>query len=51
MKFEFPNSSLADRGAPEVAVDPETYEVRVNGELLTCEPATGLPMAQRYFLF
>ncbi|MBY5568824.1 urease subunit alpha [Rhizobium leguminosarum] len=36
---------------PEIQVDPETYEVRANGELLTCEPATVLPMAQRYFLF
>ncbi len=36
---------------PEITVDPETYEVRANGELLTCEPATVLPMAQRYFLF
>ena len=36
---------------PEIEVDPETYEVRANGELLTCEPATELPMAQRYFLF
>jgi urease subunit alpha len=36
---------------PEIEVDPETYEVRANGELLTCEPATVLPMAQRYFLF
>ncbi|MGO7508426.1 urease subunit alpha [Rhizobium ruizarguesonis] len=36
---------------PEIEVDPETYEVRANGELLTCEPATLLPMAQRYFLF
>ncbi|MEM7753469.1 MAG: amidohydrolase family protein, partial [Pseudomonadota bacterium] len=36
---------------PEVEVHPETYEVRANGELLTCEPATELPMAQRYFLF
>ncbi|QDZ00145.1 urease subunit alpha [Nitratireductor mangrovi] len=36
---------------PHVEVDPETYEVRANGELLTCEPATVLPMAQRYFLF
>ncbi len=34
-----------------IAVDPETYEVRADGELLTCEPATSLPMAQRYFLF
>ena len=36
---------------PAIEVDPETYEVRANGELLTCEPATVLPMAQRYFLF
>ncbi|MEC7647896.1 MAG: urease subunit alpha [Pseudomonadota bacterium] len=36
---------------PDMEVDPETYEVRANGELLTCEPADELPMAQRYFLF
>lgn len=36
---------------PAIEVDPETYEVRADGELLTCEPATILPMAQRYFLF
>ena len=36
---------------PEIEVDPETYEVRADGQLLTCEPATELPMAQRYFLF
>ncbi|MDC0833211.1 urease subunit alpha [Leptolyngbya valderiana BDU 20041] len=36
---------------PKVEVDPETYEVRADGELLTCEPAEILPMAQRYFLF
>ena len=36
---------------PEIDVNPETYEVRANGELLTCEPADELPMAQRYFLF
>ncbi|QTN35318.1 urease subunit alpha [Cognatishimia activa] len=36
---------------PEVEVHPETYEVRADGELLTCQPATELPMAQRYFLF
>ncbi len=36
---------------PQIEVDPETYEVRANGELLTCEPATVLPMTQRYFLF
>ncbi|MGK7931560.1 MAG: urease subunit alpha [Microcystaceae cyanobacterium] len=36
---------------PHIEVNPETYEVRANGELLTCDPATELPMAQRYFLF
>ncbi len=36
---------------PNIEVDPETYEVRADGELLTCEPANELPMAQRYFLF
>ncbi|NER95124.1 MAG: urease subunit alpha [Symploca sp. SIO1B1] len=36
---------------PKIEVDSETYEVRADGELLTCEPATILPMAQRYFLF
>ena len=36
---------------PRVEVDPETYEVRADGELLTCQPAEVLPMAQRYFLF
>jgi urease subunit alpha len=36
---------------PRIDVDPETYEVRADGELLACEPATVVPMAQRYFLF
>jgi urease subunit alpha len=36
---------------PRMEVDPETYEVRADGELLACDPATILPMAQRYFLF
>jgi urease subunit alpha len=36
---------------PKMEVDPETYEVRADGQLLTCGPAHGLPMAQRYFLF
>ncbi|SEP11571.1 urease subunit alpha [Aquisalimonas asiatica] len=36
---------------PHMEVDPETYEVRADGELLTCEPMAELPMAQRYFLF
>jgi len=36
---------------PDVSVDPETYVVKADGELLTCEPAETLPLAQRYFLF
>lgn len=36
---------------PEIEVDPQTYEVKVDGKLVTCEPAEVLPMAQRYFLF
>lgn len=36
---------------PHITVDPQTYEVRVNGELLTCEPVDRVPMGQRYFLF
>ena len=36
---------------PKIEVDPQTYDVRADGELLTCEPAEVLPMAQRYFLF
>lgn len=36
---------------PNIEVDPQTYQVRADGQLLTCEPATVLPLAQRYFLF
>jgi len=36
---------------PTIEVDPETYEVRADGELLVCEPATWLPLAQRFYLF
>ncbi|WP_150523803.1 urease subunit alpha [Roseibium sediminis] len=42
---------VLNNAMPKIEVDPETYEVRANGELLTCEPAEVLPMAQRYFLF
>jgi urease subunit alpha len=42
---------LLNDATPTVEVNPETYEVRADGELLTCEPAEVLPMAQRYFLF
>jgi len=49
------NISKADlklnNALPKIEVDPETYQVKADGELLTCEPATVLPMAQRYFLF
>jgi len=36
---------------PSISVDPQTYQVIADGQLLTCDPATVLPMAQRYFLF
>ncbi|SKA30771.1 urease subunit alpha [Consotaella salsifontis] len=42
---------IHNSATPRIDVDPETYEVRADGELLTCEPAKILPMAQRYFLF
>jgi len=44
-------SMIHNSAQPHIEVDPETYEVRADGELLTCEPADVLPMAQRYFLF
>jgi len=44
-------SMVLNDAMPTVEVDPETYEVRADGVLLTCAPATVLPMAQRYFLF
>jgi len=42
---------IHNSATPKIEVDPETYEVRADGELLTCAPADSLPMAQRYFLF
>ncbi|MGB0498399.1 MAG: urease subunit alpha [Rubricella sp.] len=45
------SAMVLNSATPEIEVHPETYEVRANGELLTCEPASELPMAQRYFLF
>jgi urease subunit alpha len=42
---------VLNNAVPKIEVNPETYEVRADGELLVCEPATSLPMAQRYFLF
>ncbi|WP_416358000.1 urease subunit alpha [Aureimonas phyllosphaerae] len=44
-------SMILNDATPHIEVNPETYEVRADGELLTCEPAKVLPMAQRYFLF
>ena len=44
-------SMVHNDATPDITVDPETYEVRADGELLTCAPAEVLPMAQRYFLF
>lgn len=42
---------VMNSATPQIDVNPETYEVRADGELLTCEPAKELPMAQRYFMF
>jgi urease subunit alpha len=42
---------ILNNARPQIEVNPETYEVRADGELLTCQPATSLPLAQRYFLF
>ena len=42
---------IHNAATPQIDVHPETYEVRADGELLTCEPAAELPLAQRYFLF
>jgi urease subunit alpha len=44
-------SMIHNDATPTIEVDPETYEVRADGVLLTCQPATVLPLAQRYFLF
>ncbi len=45
-------TSMIHNGAtPKIEIDPETYDVKADGELLVCEPADKLPMAQRYFLF
>ncbi|GAC1429010.1 MAG: urease subunit alpha [Ktedonobacteraceae bacterium] len=45
------SNMIHNDATPNIEVDPETYEVRADGELLTCEPADVLPLAQRYFLF
>ena len=45
------HSMILNDSTPNIEVDPETYEVRADGRLLTCEPAKVLPMAQRYFMY
>jgi len=45
------HSMILNNAMPQMEVDPETYEVRADGELLTCEPVDVVPMAQRYFMF
>jgi urease subunit alpha len=45
------HSMILNGATPHMEVDPETYEVRADGRLLTCEPAKVLPMAQRYFMY
>jgi urease subunit alpha len=44
-------SMIHNDATPKIEIDPETYDVIADGELLVCEPADKLPMAQRYFLF
>jgi urease subunit alpha len=44
-------SMIHNAALPAISVDPETYQVHADGVLLDCEPATELPLAQRYFLF
>ena len=45
------HSMILNSATPRMEVNPETYEVRADGRLLTCEPAKMLPMAQRYFMY
>jgi urease subunit alpha len=45
------SSMMLNNASPRMEVDPETYEVRADGRLLTCEPAKVLPLSQRYFLY
>jgi urease subunit alpha len=45
------HSMMLNSATPRMEVNPETYEVRAAGRLLTCEPAKVLPMAQRYFMY
>ena len=45
------HSMILNSATPNIEVNPETYEVRADGRLLTCDPAKVLPMAQRYFMY
>ena len=45
------NNMILNDTCPSIEVDPETYEVRADGEIITCEPAKELPLAQRYFMY
>jgi urease subunit alpha len=45
------HSMILNSATPRMEINPETYEVRADGRLLTCEPAKVLPMAQRYFMY
>ena len=51
MEAGFRRRMVHNNSTSKIEVDPETYEVRLDGELIACEPASVLPMAQRYFLF
>jgi urease subunit alpha len=52
VRKQISKKSMIHNGAtPKLQIDPETYAVTADGVLLTCEPATVLPMAQRYFMF
>jgi urease subunit alpha len=42
---------ILNNKCPKIEVNPETYEVKADGEIITCEPAKELPLAQRYFMF
>ena len=42
---------IFNKKCPKIEVNPETYEVKADGEIITCEPAKELPLAQRYFMF
>ena len=42
---------ILNDNCPLIEVDPETYEVRADGEIITCEPAKELPLTQRYFMY